>query len=368
MGIVEQSASLMPATSCVVNPYHSHMASHPDVLIIGGGIIGLTSAYFLAKAGQTVEVVDRGELGNEASWAGAGIIPPGTSQFTATAIDRLRAVGSERFPGFSQELQELTGLDNGYVRCGGIEILDESELDLVAAWKAERIRFEQTGPTWFEFPDLAQVRNPWHLRALIAACERVGVRLRPHAEVAGWDSLPTAGSYLVAAGAWSATFVPTLPVKPVRGQIVLFHPPAPLLSHVIMAGKRYLVPRPDGRVLVGSTEEPEVGFEKGNTPEAIRDLCEFAYVHVPELRNAPIEKTWSGLRPGSPDGMPFIGRIPGFVNRFLAAGHFRAGVQLSIGTAEIVTALLTGTPLPFPIDSFAVDRSLEVGGRPAFRS
>jgi glycine oxidase len=358
----------MPAPPPGVNPYHALMATHPDVLIIGGGIIGLTSAYFLAKAGRTVEVLDRGELGQEASWAGAGIIPPGNVPFAATPIDRLRAVGSERFPGFSQELKHLTGLDTGYVRCGGVEILDESDLDLVAAWRAERIRFEQTGPARFEFPDLAQVRNPWHLRALIAACDRTGVRLRPRMEVEGWGSLPTAGSYLVAAGAWSANLVPSLPVKPVRGQIVLFHPPAPLFSRVVLAGKRYLVPRPDGRVLAGSTEEPEAGFAKGNTPEAVRELCEFAYAHVPELRAAPVEKTWSGLRPGSPDGMPFIGKVPGYANRFVAAGHFRAGVQLSIGTAEIVTALLTDTPLPCPVEAFAVDRSPDVSVRPAFRS
>ena len=358
----------MPATPGAVNPYHSLMAKHPDVLILGGGIIGLTAAYFLAKTGRTVEVLDRGELGQEASWAGAGIIPPGNARFAAAAVDKLRAVGSERFPGFTQELQRLTGLDSGYVRCGGVEILDEADLDLVAAWKAERIRFEQTGPARFEFPDLAQVRNPWHLRSLIAACERTGVRLRPHAHVTGWDALPAAGAYLVAAGAWSATFAPSLPVKPVRGQIVLFHPPSPVISHVVMAGKRYLVPRPDGRVLVGSTEEPEAGFEKGNTPEAVRELCEFACAHVPELRTAPVEKTWSGLRPGSPDGLPFIGKIPGTANRFVATGHFRAGVQLSIGTAEVVTALLTDAPLPFRIDSFAVGRTPDARVRPAFRS
>src|SRR5262245_66355707 len=97
------------------------MAKHPDVAVVGGGIIGLTSAYFLAKAGLSVEVFDRGDLGKEASWAGAGILPPGNPAGAATPIDKLRAIGSVRFPEFSAELRELIGIDNDYSRCGGIE-------------------------------------------------------------------------------------------------------------------------------------------------------------------------------------------------------------------------------------------------------
>src|SRR5262245_41257786 len=108
------------------------MAEHPDVAIVGGGIIGLTCAYFLAKSGLSVEVFDRGDLGKEASWAGAGIIPPGNPAGAATPIDRLRAIGSACFPGFSAELRELTGLDNGYLRCGGIEFLGEDDEEVLA--------------------------------------------------------------------------------------------------------------------------------------------------------------------------------------------------------------------------------------------
>src|SRR5438874_9227375 len=100
------------------------MAQHPDVVVVGGGIVGLTSAYFLAKAGLTVEVLDRSDLGREASWAGAGIIPPGNPERAATPIDRLRAIGSMSFPGLSEELRDLTGIDNGYRRSGGVEFLD----------------------------------------------------------------------------------------------------------------------------------------------------------------------------------------------------------------------------------------------------
>jgi glycine oxidase len=377
------------------------MARHPDVAVIGGGIIGLTSAYFLAKAGLAVEVLDRSDLGREASWAGAGIIPPGNPDKAATPIDRLRAIGSARFPDFSAELREWTGIDTGYRRCGGIEFLHPADGYALRIWRAEGIAFErltheslrQLEPEVagvpgepYLLPDCAQVRNPWHLRALIAACERVGVRLRPHEPVRGWDAHDghadavnlergekvSAGRFLLAAGAWSGHLLRDLgvapPVHPVRGQIVLFRTPRRLLTRVLMSGKEYLVPRDDGRVLVGSTEEPEAGFEKANTPEAVARLKEFAIGAVPALAAAEVEKCWAGLRPGSPDGLPFIGPVPGWGNVFVAAGHFRAGVQLSVGTAQVIAELFQGKPTSVPLDAFRLDREPQTDTRPAFRS
>src|SRR3954452_6786222 len=119
------------------------MAKHPNVAVVGGGIIGLTCAYFLSRAGWSVEVFDRGDLGKEASWAGAGVIPPANPACAATPIDRLRAIGSMRFPGFSDELRELTGLDNGYLRCGGIEFLSDDDKEALDLWEKEGIAFER---------------------------------------------------------------------------------------------------------------------------------------------------------------------------------------------------------------------------------
>jgi glycine oxidase len=380
------------------------MANHPDVAIIGGGIIGLTCAYFLAKEGLSVEVFDRGDLGKEASWAGAGIIPPGNPAGAATPIDKLRAIGSVRFPGFSAELRELTGIDNGYLRCGGIEFFEEDPTETLELWRNEGIVVDRTPRRVIQtiepeigaipgeaclLPGCAQVRNPRHMRALIAACEQVGVNLRPHSGVEWFrrrlgdarvmevflsrgEERPV-GRVLVAAGSWSDSLITPANerspgIYPVRGQIVLLKTPERVITRVLMFGKRYLVPRLDGHVLVGSTEEPEAYFEKANTAEAVSELLAFATRTVPALARAEFVTCWSGLRPGTPDGLPFIGPVPGWENVFVATGHFRAGIQLSIGTAQAVAELFTGKPTCVPLEAFAVDRKPNTGGKTAFRS
>ncbi|MCZ2341855.1 MAG: FAD-dependent oxidoreductase [Bacteroidales bacterium] len=364
------------------------MGNHTDILIVGGGIIGLTSAYALARAGLSVEVRERGELGQQASWAGAGIIPPGNPERTANAIDLLRASSVRLFAPLSAELREFTGIDNGFRVCGGIEFLHPEDADLPDRWAAEgltlseptaeELRHREPGLTppprpAYRFPGMGQVRNPWHMRALVAACEQLGVRLRPHTPCV-WSSelLHSYQHVILAPGAWAAEVVAplgfTLPVRPVRGQIVLFRPTQPVLSHVVIDGRRYLVPRADGRVLVGSTEEPEAGFERANTEAGVRGLIDFAIGLVPALAHAPIEKCWAGLRPGSLDSLPYLGRLPGHERVILAAGHFRAGVQLSPGTAQIVRDLVLGSPPSIPIDAFRPDRQPNFSLRPSFRS
>jgi glycine oxidase len=214
----------------------------------------------------------------------------------------------------------------------------------------------------------------------------VGVRLRAHQPIRQWvkegnrvagvssDTGPPvqAGSYLIAAGAWSGGALDQLghypAVHPVRGQIVLLKTATPGLSRVVMLGKEYLVPRGDGRVLVGATEEPEAGFVKVNTEEAVARLRALAIRTVPALAGAEVETCWAGLRPGSPDGLPYIGWVPGWDNVVVATGHFRAGVQLSIGTGQVVAELFQGKPTSVALEDFRLDRVPNAGGRPAFRS
>lgn len=363
------------------------MPASPDVLILGGGVIGLTTAYYLARAGMRVRLLDQGDFGQEASWAGAGILPPGNPISARTPFDQLRARSVSLFPRLSEELKSLTGIDNGYLRSGGLEFVGSDAGHTVEEWRGEGIEVEHlTDKEVLErepllaadlgmavlLPGMAQVRNPWHLRALIQACQALGVELHPGQAAQGFlrdgerlRAVRTmagdiaADIFLIAAGAWSDQLLGTvgcrLGIHPVRGQIVLLHPEQPLLRHILLWGARYLVPRGDGRVLIGSTEE-NVGFDKHNTAAGVQGLLELATALVPALAQAPLEKSWAGLRPASKDGLPYIGRVPGCGNLFAAAGHFRAGIQLSPGTALILKELILNETPSIAGDAFRLER------------
>ncbi len=350
------------------------MRTNPDVLVIGGGVIGLTSAYLLAKSGLRVEVVDKGEMGREASWAGAGILPPWGDGEYATPLDRLRAYSVSRFEALSAELRELTGIDNEYHVCGGVEYLDIDDYDQPELWRREGVRHERfdsfRGSDLF-FLDYAQVRNPRHLRALIQACRRLGVLLTPNRPYTDRRAAEC-GAVVIATGAWADDLAGQNGVRPVHGEMILFGPddndPQQAHTGLLLHGKRYLVPRKDGRVLAGSTEQPEFGYTKRTTAEACAALRMFAISLRPCLGARSVEAAWSGLRPGSPDGLPFIGPIPDQPGAIIAAGHFRAGIQTSLGTAECVRALVLGEPPPVPLEAFAPGRTPHPPMRTAFRS
>jgi glycine oxidase len=366
------------------------MHESPDILVLGGGVIGLTTAYFLAREGAGVKVLERGDFGREASWAGAGILPAVALAGARTPFEFLRARSAALFPDLSRELREVTGIDNGYVRCGGFEFLDVSSgghRHHPSEWRSAGMPCETLDEAAYRkleariapglgrinhLPDLAQLRNPRHLHALSAACQLRGVQLERGVIAQGLstngkriDAVKTsagdiqADQFLVATGAWTdlllAAALPPLGIHPVRGQIVLLNTGTPMFRHVLVWGSRYLVPRPDGRVLIGSTEE-KVGFDKRSTAVAVSELLAFAYHVVPDLAHVQVERCWAGLRPGSPDDMPFLGRVPGFDNLFIAAGHFRSGIQLSPATALVMKECLLGQPPSIPLDDFRVDR------------
>ncbi len=238
--------------------------------------------------------------------------------------------------------------------------------------------------TAYALPDMGQVRNPRHLRALLAAGAAHGVEFRPGCPVSAFEhegsriigvrtaqGRMSAGKYLLAAGAWTDALLQPLSfecgIHPVRGQIAMLNARTSVLRRVIQQGHRYLVPRLDGRVLVGSTEE-DVGFDKRTTVQGIADLLTFVIAFVPALAAATVERCWAGLRPGSPDGLPYLGPVPERKNLFIAAGHFRTGIQLSPGTALVMTECLLEKRLTFPIDAFRLGRPPGPRHRPAFRS
>lgn len=363
-----------------------------DVLIIGGGVVGLSLAWELSGQGATVAVLEQGQIGQEASWAGAGILPPGNLTLAQSAEGRLRGLGCSLWRRWSQELREQTGIDNGFCVCGGLEVrLSGSPRELdneMAMWRNDGVEVEPlTDGEWlahesqlnrhvvaaYRLPQMGQVRNPRHLKALAAGCVARGVELYSGTPVWGLErsgdqilSVETpagrvrGGGYVIAGGAWSARLLESAgfkaPVRPIRGQMVLLAAQPGLIRHVVNVGPRYLVPRPDGRTLAGSTEE-DVGFDKRNTAEAIQKLLQFAAELVPALGQATFERSWSGLRPFTGDGLPYLGRVPRTENLFIAAGHYRAGLQLSPATAVVMAQLVLDRPLAVPIDAFAVDRA-----------
>jgi glycine oxidase len=376
---------------------------HSEVIIVGGGVIGLSIAYVLAREGVLATVLDRRELGREASWAGAGMIPPHTERVAGPPLVQLRSWSAALYPAWSAALRDETGIDNGYRRTGGVDVAwtAEEEDDLRRAagrWRAEGITYERMAPADFGrvepalnpalrvayfLPDRAQIRNPRHLQALARAAADRGVSLRPHQAVVAFETagdrvvavrtsdgrLPC-GTVVVAAGPWSAALLAGVgvaaPTPPIKGQIVLLRGDPPPLRRIIERGKNYLVPRDDGRILVGATEE-EAGFDTRTTSEAVRDLIGEAIALCPALAGAEVERAWAGLRPGSLDTRPYIGAAPGLGNLIIATGHKRAGLQLSPATAELVADLVLGRPPRLDLDPFRVDREPD-GGEDTFRS
>lgn len=365
------------------------MSASPDVLIVGGGVIGLTTAWFLRQAGATVTILDQADFGQESSWAGAGILPVAPTLSRAqTGMEKLAGHSARLFPGISNQLREQTGIDTGYRTCGGIELVESGfEQNLIREWDRFDIPVESLSeerlaeiepaldPQKYRpllTPTVSQTRNPRHVKALITMCRSLGAQLKAGCPVFDFERTGsrigalrtaegriTAGKYLITSGAWTASLLEPLGIRvriaPVRGQIALLKMEAPLFQRIIQCGVKYLVPRPDGRVLIGATEE-DVGFHKQTTVAGISELLAFGASLVPELRDAQLEKCWAGLRPGSPNGIPYLGRTPGINNLFVAAGHFRAGIQLSPGTALVMKELLLDEPLSFSMDDFRVDR------------
>ncbi len=377
----------------------------PDVLIVGGGVIGLSLAYELAGQGVKVRLLDQGEPGREASWAAAGILPACKFRMRAPPADWLAGFSAQLHAEWSARLREETGIDNGYRRCGGIYLAKTDTASAELLQTCERWRREGLTVKWLHNadldkmePDLAgaydrcglagaalveeetQIRSPRHLRALLAACLKRGVEISQGAAVYDFSiqgesasSVRTnlgdvaADQVVIAAGSWSEPIAARLGlrihVKPIRGQIVLLNCPRRIVGRVInvgrnnmLPGRHYLLQRDDGQMLVGSTLE-DVGFDRRNTAAAVADLLNFATDLIPELKTVSVERCWTGFRPASVDELPYLGRVPGLENAFVATGHYRAGLYLSTGTAVVMSRMIRGESPGVDMTPFRPDRA-----------
>ncbi|MCU0841354.1 MAG: glycine oxidase ThiO [Thiobacillaceae bacterium] len=340
----------------------------PEVLIIGGGVSGLATALSLASAGRCVGLVERGPVARESSWAGAGILSLLLPWHYPAPVRALAEHGRDLWPAWVERLRALTGLAADY-RVSGMLVADGAEWAAAEAWgRAHARRVERPPAEWAArcaldrggiwLPEVAQVRNPRLGRALESALRELGVTVMPHTRVIGLDivadrvvALRTDRQALgceqavVCAGAWSQSLLGEhalgARVFPVRGQILLLAGPPGLLPGVVYRQGRYLVPRADGRVLVGSTLE-EAGYDKSVTEAARADLLRFALDTCPRLAVCSVEGQWAGLRPGSPGNLPAIGRHPRLANLYINSGHFRYGLTMAPAAAELTADLMLG--------------------------
>ena len=350
-----------------------------DVLVIGGGVIGCGIAHRLAVRGAAVTVVDPRVPGQGASRASAGMLAPYTEGRRDAALQRLGILSLERYDALVGELSG-DGHAVPYQRHGSVDVALgagqlEAFLDLERALAedgtphqhldAGSLRALEPAVTpeafgGFYIGSHGAVDVPQLVRALLAAATDRGVtlhhaavrHLRPAAH--GVDVETTvgtlrAGQVVLAAGCWSGgvgldEMVMPVPVQPVRGQLLVLQAETPVLSHTVWGPECYLVPWSDGTVMIGATVE-HVGFDERSTAEGVRALLSAAVTLVPSLAHAAFAEVRVGLRPGTRDDRPIVGRSASLDGLIYATGHYRNGVLLAPLTADTVADLVEGRPI-----------------------
>ena len=345
-----------------------------DVVVIGAGALGLLLSLMLARDGVRVTLVERGQCGAESSWAGGGIVSPLYPWRYDQAVTALAHWSQDFYPRLANELMEVAGIDPE-VYLTGLYWLDLDDADQALTWACRQRRqlhevsvslVQAAVPSLgcsfshaLHMPDVANVRNPRLVKSLRESLLRlpnvcvqestsvVGF-VREGARIAGVRTdagVIRAEQVVVAAGAWSGELLAELgirlAVEPVKGQMILYKCAEDFLPAMVLAKGRYAIPRRDGHVLVGSTLE-HAGFDKTPTDIALNSLKASAQELLPALADAEVVGHWAGLRPGSPEGIPFIGEVPGHPGLWLNCGHYRNGLVLAPASCRLLADLMLG--------------------------
>jgi len=341
-----------------------------DVIVVGGGIIGLSLALALRRKGACVLVVERGEVGQEASHAAAGMLVDSLHE-TPAALQPLATASARMYPEFVHELQDESGINVDLRDHGAIVLHAHDDFDGSEHLAPPRIAELEPDLALQDYPAVFLKERSVDPRALVAASAKAakhrGVDISSGStvtsllirdgRVAGVTTEKTQYAALKVvncAGAWSGQWGPVrLPTRPVKGQMLSLAAPD-VLQHVVRSPEVYLVPRSDGRLLIGATVE-EAGFDKRTVPAAIQHLYAAALALVPSLKRARVLEDWAGLRPGTPDALPILGATdtPGY---FVATGHFRDGILLAPVTAHVMAQVLTDTQPDHDIAAFSPAR------------
>ncbi len=340
-----------------------------DVIIVGCGIIGLSISIALRKRGAQVLVVERGEPGREASYAAAGMLADTPIELPAPLHEFAR-LSASMYPEFVHELQDESGIK--------VDLRDQGTLFLLSGHEQnghslpahlselEPALAPQYGPAAF-FKErsvdpraltVAALATAKHREVDISSGTSVSAVLVSRGRVTGVQTDRTTYNAPVVvncAGAWSGQVAPVpFPTRPVKGQMLAVLGPRDALRHVIRSSDVYLVPRSDGRIVIGSTIE-EAGFDKRTDADTIHRLHHAALRLMPALSEARIHDSWAGLRPGTPDGLPLLGGTS-TLGYFVATGHFRDGILLTPATAHVMAQVITGSEAQYYISAFAPER------------
>ena len=364
-----------------------------DAIVVGGGVVGSAVSYALAREGISSILLERDEIAGHASGAAAGMIHPlgeasGIGTFLTYALRSFAL-----FPELIAELRDRSGVDPEFNPCGALEVAtnERSEREL-----KQRVEvFAEHGAEWLDAATLRAelpvapeargafwspregcVRSPLLCRALTGAAAQLGAKIETGVGVVGLlregtrvvgVATPSAeyrgNTVILCMGAWTPVFSTwlgadySLPIEPVRGQILSLTSPQSGLRSTVTGPGVYLVPRRDGQVVVGATEE-RVGFDCRVTADGLAQLLAAAAQLLPVLGNCTFRSAWAGLRPATPDRLPVIGAVPGSEGLLLAAGHYRNGVLLAPITARLVADLMLGKELPPDAEPLRPERFL----------
>jgi len=371
--------------------------SASDVLIIGGGVIGLAIAHALARRGvKNLTLIEKSDFGREASWAAGGILAPQVETDKDDDFFRVACAGRDLYRSFAGDLQKETGIDLQLDTTGTLYVAftadEEAELRARFTWQQnqglavewlDRDAARRLEPHLSEqvrcalrFPNDFQIENRRLVEALRTANEGRGVRLHKDCEataliiennrVTGVETshgIISAKSIVLAAGAWSSSLtslnsavrLPQLEVEPVRGQMLCFKPQQQLARQVIYSSRGYLVPRRDGRLLAGSTTE-SAGFEKRVTNDGINSIKSMAVEIAPALESLTVVDSWAGFRPRAKDGLPVLGPTKHVAGLFYATGHYRNGILLAPITGKLIAEAILSGAIPSLLSPFSPDR------------
>ena len=366
-----------------------------DVVIIGGGVIGLTIARALARRGvHEVMLIERAQPGAEASSAAGGILAPQSEADHADEFFRLACASRDMYPAFTDALRDETGIDVELDTTGtlylGFTAEDEDDLrrrcewqtrdglgvELLSADAARELEpcISENVRCALRFSNDIQVENRKLIKALVAANDKLGVRLVTGCNVSairiergkvgavetslGVVSTP---AVIVAAGAWTSFIessdiaLPRIPIEPVRGQMLCFQARPAIARHVIYSSRGYLVPRRDGRVLAGSTSD-YVGFDKRVTSDGISAIRSMAIQIAPAFERLRLIDSWAGFRPRAEDGLPVLGPCEGIDGLVYATGHYRNGILLAPITGELIAEAIVNGVTPSRLAAFSPSR------------